>query len=573
MIPQKILDELIEQVERGEQVVESAKIIAKKHGMSHSRLLKWFFVAHPNRGHHRKRVLTELQEEQLKYALLAVSSMNMDWTIRQMQDAAMTMFGVKLHRSAADRFKKRHRKCISFATSKSLAKKRADPRLYDLALAHADQYKQFLDEKKLPASSIVNYDECRIVVTDEKALRTRRLVSRNKHKAQFEGRVKGTHVGTYIPFISATGELLTSYFIFSVKFNEDGEADVPIELPSVFSRTRSGMKPPVIFFNDKGYLNKVNFPKIIDHFTSVWKQNHPGLDCCLIGDNLKTHRNVEVIKKALNNGVYMNFLVQNTTHWSQPLDNLLFARLKQEIKSLAENLAYLQMFTEKHVFSLVDVVLEAAHKAFTHDTVMSAFKSTGLVPFNHDKIEELARKNHDPATDTYVPNERDEYIINKVVKSLTTYLSQVKKEANEKEGKITKVRARVVRNEMYFAEDILAADKKRREEEEKKALETEREKQKKFDERKRKREEVEVKKQATFAARAAKKAQKDEEREKKRRKKETNTCKAKCGRTCKTGPEWVGCSHCETFWVCPECYRKRTVKQQVAKHERECQGK
>jgi hypothetical protein len=150
------------------------------------------------------------------------------------------------------------------------------------------------------------------------------LVSKKKKKPQHELKMKGTHCGTFIPFVSATGELILTYFILSVKLDENGEADVPIDIPSIFVCTQKGMAAPHIFFNESGYLNGEIFPQIIDHFIRTWKLKHPRLHCCLLGDNVSAHRDLKVIKKGLDNGVYLNFLVENTTHWFQPLDNLLF---------------------------------------------------------------------------------------------------------------------------------------------------------------------------------------------------------------------------------------------------------
>ena len=64
-------------------------------------------------------------------------------------------------------------------------------------------------------------------------MQVRWLVSKKKKKPQHELKMKGTHCGTFIPFVSATGELISTYFILSVKLDENGEADVPIDiLPS-----------------------------------------------------------------------------------------------------------------------------------------------------------------------------------------------------------------------------------------------------------------------------------------------------------------------------------------------------
>ena len=148
------------------------------------------------------------------------------------------------------------------------------------------------------------------------------------------------------------------------------------------------------------------FDQILDHFTSMWEQHHPGLHC-LIGDNLASHRDLKILQKALDHGIYLTFLVEGTTHWSQPLDNLLFARLKQEIGQLARHLAFHQVFTQEELFSLVAITLESACRAFSKKVIVKAFQETGLWPLNKAKIEELARINHNPANKSFVPSERD----------------------------------------------------------------------------------------------------------------------------------------------------------------------
>ena len=197
----------------------------------------------------------EEQEEKLVYTVQAMSAVNLDWDVGQLQDAVKTMFGVKISRSTAYWFQQKHSDIISFEQPKSLGKKWTAPDLFNKVKAFANRYKKFLGRKKLPPQAIVNYDECRIFLRENGRVQVCRLVSKKKANPQHQAKVKGTHCGTYIPFVSATGELIASYFILSVKFDEKGEADVPIDLPSAFAWTRNGMAPPHIFFNSKGYLN------------------------------------------------------------------------------------------------------------------------------------------------------------------------------------------------------------------------------------------------------------------------------------------------------------------------------
>ena len=115
----------------------------------------------------------------------------------------------------------------------------------------------------------------------------------------------------------------------------------------------------------------------------------------------------------------------------------------------------------------------------------------GLVPCNPVKIEELSRLNHDPASISYVPSERDEYIIQKAIEGIQKCLSKIKEEVEVKLQNVTPIRVCVKENVRYFADDLLAEDKRRKEEEEMKTKEEVEAKMKAAEDRKRKREEVE----------------------------------------------------------------------------------
>ncbi len=99
------------------------------------------------------------------------------------------------------------------------------------------------------------------------------------------------------------------------------------------------------------------------------------------------HSEIEVLKSAMDYDVYLTFLPAGTTHWSQPLDNLLFACLKQEIKAVAQHLLVAQVFMDEDIFSLVEIVLESGKKGFTGFTIISAFSGTGIFPLIRRNLE------------------------------------------------------------------------------------------------------------------------------------------------------------------------------------------
>lgn len=570
MFDESIFFELCQLIDDGGEVRSSADITAKKYGTTTSRLLKWFYERRLPLKSHRNSLLSNRQEMQLVYATIAMSHVNLDWSARDLQSAVKTMFGIEVSLGWAYVFFGRNSNVLSFRTPTPLGHKRLNIGLYDEALAFFDRYQSFLKGKSLPAKAFVNYDECRICINDQSLIYLRRLTSRKKKKPQSELKVKGKHCGTFLPFVAANGDHLASYFILPKKFENFDEAEMTLVLPSSFSRTRGGTASPVLFFNDTGYLNGEIFTEIMEDFCALWMKRYPGLHCCLIGDNLAIHRDIEVLKSAMDCDVYMTFLPAGTTHWSQPLDNLLFARLKQEVRAVAQHLLVAQVFTDEDIFSLVEIVLEAAKKAFTGSTIISAFSGTGIFPPDKEKFGELAHLNHHPSQSTCDPEDVDDFIVEKVVEGLQKCMDVIKEDVSASLEKVTTIRVTVKKNKKYFAADII-----REFEQQKEALENDKkekaiEKEKKENERKRKREEKERKKEEKAQLRDERAEKKAKLLEARARKRSANTCKAGCNQTCRIGCQWVGCESCEEFWMCPACYKTKGGQHKMKTHERLC---
>jgi hypothetical protein len=479
MFQQNIYDEFCKLIQNGEDIRKSALNVAKRHNTTPSRILKWYYSERPPSAQHMNSTLSNEQEEQLYYAAQAMSRVNLDWSVQQVKEAVKTMFDIEISLTTAWRFLRKYKNEFHFEEGTSLGKKRVEKDLFEKAYEFAHQFEHFIEQKKLPLKAFVNYDECRIVLSDKNIVQVRRLVSKKKNKPQSILKVKGIHCGTYIPFVSANGELIASYVILSMKFDENGETNAPLLLPSTFSRTRNGPIPPVLFFNETGYLNTEIFHQILDHFIGVWKISNSGLHCCLLGDNLAVHRDLQIIHKSLKSGIFMTYFIAGTTHWSQPLDNLLFARLKQEINFEACHITLLQVFTDDTLFSLIDLIISAAQRAFTWQAITHAFRETGVAPFSKQKMIDLAFINHNPSHSTYIPTQRDEYIIQQVVGGLQKCLSEVRDQVKVQSSKVTTVRVRVKKNVQYFAEDILIENAKQKIEEERARKEKKEEKEKK----------------------------------------------------------------------------------------------
>jgi len=235
MDQEKILEELLQGVENGKKLTAEAERLAKKHGITKSRILSWYYQAQPSPVHHGSCVLTQAQEQQLLYSVISMSDSNLDWTISQTQDFANLIFGIKLTKSSAHRFLQRHREHLTFQKSTSLGFKRTEDGLYESAMYFAEKMERYFEQKHFLPSQIINYDESRVCLTVDGKFRVHRLVSKSK------------------AFVSAKGEVIATYMIFSARFDEVGHADVTAQLPKQILKTRSSLQLSKIFWTDSGY--------------------------------------------------------------------------------------------------------------------------------------------------------------------------------------------------------------------------------------------------------------------------------------------------------------------------------
>ena len=120
-----------------------------------------------------------------------------------------------------------------------------------------------------------------------------------------------------------------------------------------------------------------------------------------------------------------------------------------------------------------------------------------------------------------------------------------------------KVSGRFEKGKLYDPHDIVISHQEQEKEKEREQKEKA-EKAKEKEEAKRKQmEEKEQKKQERQARTEERRQEKEEEAKRKRKRQEDNTCKAKYGKTCRIGNDWVCCVHCVEFWVLQEACSER----------------
>jgi hypothetical protein len=204
---------------------------------------------------------------------------------------------------------------------------------------------------------------------------------------------------------------------------------------------------------------------------------------------------------------------------------------------------------------LMKVAPQAEKEAFTKDVVTSSFKNTGIFPFDKDLIIRRAKLN----TSTISKDTIDEV---QSIEDKARMATMLILETNKQKSVTKNVKSRVTKNSIYTPQQLFKFEEEKQIKKEKQQKDKEVKVQLKEENKKRKLEEKEekivMKKQ-----KAEKKAQQVEE---KKHKKIVNSCKG-CNTIWKGSPNWMGCEHCEEYWVCPYCAKYKPL---LKDHETDC---
>jgi len=188
-------------------------------------------------------------------------------------------------------------------------------------------------EHRLSPRAILNYDECRLV-TQANHLSVKRVQAADRKRANVES-TRGATVGSLLSFAAGDGAPFLSVYIFRSRFGGDVEAAADFMRSRCQSRTRSSW-PRFYGWTETGFLDAPTFAAVMDLFCREWQVHNPGRECLLLGDKLRAHRQVAVVRSALQHGVVFWWLVANTSHFLQVLDDKCFARLKAHVPVLSD---------------------------------------------------------------------------------------------------------------------------------------------------------------------------------------------------------------------------------------------
>ncbi|KAE8736958.1 hypothetical protein FOCC_FOCC017585, partial [Frankliniella occidentalis] len=137
----------------------------------------------------------------------------------------------------------------------------------------------------------------------------------------------------------------------------------------------------------KGYMNHIVMVQSIQHFIdhSNSSKENPSL---LIVDNFGSHITLSVINLCKENGVTLFTLPPHTTHRTQPLDVGVFKPFKNAYNKAVHTWNSQNAGRSVSIYEVAGFVHTAILQSFTPQNILSAFRATGIHPFNPDIFPE-----------------------------------------------------------------------------------------------------------------------------------------------------------------------------------------
>lgn len=232
-----------------------------------------------------------------------------------------------------------------------------------------EYYKKLLDvitKHGLVANDIWNMDETgfRIGVGKDQLIITKRK------RAHYFSMPENRESATAVEAISASGEVCPTFLILSGQ-----------QIMSHYVSQANQDPRAAIAMTPTGYTNYELAMEWINHFNKHTRPKTVGAKRLLILDGHGSHHTREFIQYCEDNDIIPFGMPPHMTHLFQPLDVVVFQPLKhyyaKELDALVRD--GLTNITKVEFLSIIEGVRK---QAFKQSTIISAFKKTGISPYN-----------------------------------------------------------------------------------------------------------------------------------------------------------------------------------------------
>lgn len=298
-------------------------------------------------------------------------------------------------------------------------------------------------------------------------------------------RPKASRGMTVIPFVAADGTTVLVVYIFpflSKKKNSSRQSF--FHFSERYSKRGSVLNRAYVW-TAKGWLTLDVWEKIIRLFIKKTKSYFNGQVGILVMDRLASHINAQLLSMMIKSRIRSVFIPTKSSHFLQPLDNLIFAKWKNFFRKLLTMIDLRPNNNGRPKVALEEVVMSTESVAFDSKTIVSSFKNTGIYPLDWELIKSNAEKAENrkfsKGNQLEIEEIKKDECMKIIKKSVDVHFEDVSKLTQQKEAK--KRRMTVEKNKLMTDVELIAFFEKKqnlkKEKEEEKRLKVERRKMRK----------------------------------------------------------------------------------------------
>jgi len=428
----------------------------------------------------------------------------------------------------------RHSERFQYMFTVPIDPKRVKEEVYEQTELFVNFFPSWFKRKKLSVNGLFNADETRVKLEKHKDF-MKLIESKEKQAHEYLEPLKGK-AASYIPIVSATGELFMSIFVLPM--TKEGVAHLPMKLANPSSLHDRHSHPVYFAFTESGWVTAEVWKAILPAFRRRLDVLQPGLHACILMDNLAIHLTHEVLSCGMNDHIYQVFFPAHTSHFLQPCDDLIFRTFKLWLyRKVVKAITAMRVNMTDLGTILVEVALDVIGH-ITKPVILSSWKHCGVEPWNGELILNNA-KNKSTTTEDHKTE------VGEVAKTLAT---SIIKDLLGPPGDPTfevQPKARGNAQTLFSGEEILKLKQQRIDDSKEKA----------------------AKKQET-------KVNKQKEKETVQINRETAARDFSCRGSnhdegvrpvWKGSSNWLWCSSCDEFGICPKCLS--SDREMLKEHE------
>lgn len=327
----------------------------------------------------RPTALSEVEERHLVDVIIACAEYGAPFTQLELRMAVRDYLNKKgvdhptfknnlPGKSWTEEFVSRHKHRLTKRQCQNLKRTRAAITEEDMNI-YFDNLKKSLEG--VDPELILNYDETNL---SDNPGTTKCIFSRGtKYPERY---MNSTKTAISMMFAAtASGETLPLYVVYKSE--------------RLYDRWISGGPPGTVYNRSRsGWFDAITFEDWFMKIVIPWSRRSTKPKV-LIGDNLSSHLNVDVLRECQRRNIRFVFLPPNTTQLTQPLDVSYFRPLKQAWRSILTKIKLEHPrlnCVEKNIFPqlLTDLIKKMEFNSAKN--IRSGFKATGIYPFNPDAV-------------------------------------------------------------------------------------------------------------------------------------------------------------------------------------------